>query len=207
MTGLDSWLKLATRNLSRDAAATVRREIGEHYDAAREMATSGGASPEEADRAAMQSLGDARAVNHEYRGVMLTCGEMRVLREGIWGMRAACARPWIKGVPGAMLIAATIMLATGPADAARILFAGGVALGLLFAAPYLPIFTPSRSRIFRWVKWLAWAAMFAVAFWPDLLEYSWLMAASAWPMVWIEWTRAKIRRKLPVSEWPRQLYI
>ena len=40
MTGLDSWLKQATRSLAKDAAAQVRIEIQEHYEAARDWAVS-----------------------------------------------------------------------------------------------------------------------------------------------------------------------
>lgn len=37
---------------------------------------------------------------------------------------------------------------------------------------------------------------------------SWLMLIScAWPLLWVEWTLFSLRRKLPVAEWPKQLYL
>ena len=50
---LETWLKQAARHLSSDATAQVRTEIQEHYEAARESAMNGGATGEEADRAAV----------------------------------------------------------------------------------------------------------------------------------------------------------
>jgi general stress protein YciG len=44
MTELDSWLKQATRHLSKESVAQVRTEIREHYESAREAAMSGGAT-------------------------------------------------------------------------------------------------------------------------------------------------------------------
>jgi hypothetical protein len=84
MTGLDGWLKQATRHLSRDSAAQVRTEIQEHYESALEAAMSGGASTEEADRLAVTALGDAKDANCKYRNVLLTSAEARMLREGNW---------------------------------------------------------------------------------------------------------------------------
>ena len=48
---------------------------------------------------------------------------------------------------------------------------------------------------------------FALVFPPFALKWSWLIASCLWPVVWIEWTRISIRRKLPVSQWPKQLYL
>ena len=44
MTRLDTWLKQATRHLSKGSVAQVRTEIQEHYESARETAMSGGAT-------------------------------------------------------------------------------------------------------------------------------------------------------------------
>jgi len=46
-----------------------------------------------------------------------------------------------------------------------------------------------------------------MAFGPDALKFSWLLIASSWPVVWVEWTRNSIRRKLPVARWPKHLYL
>jgi hypothetical protein len=89
---------------------------------------------------------------------------------------------------------------------ARVLLTAGTGMGLLFAAPLLPIYTPSRARIFRFVKWGVLVAMLVLAFGPMALKWSWLLTSCLWPMAWVEWRRMSIRRKLPVSKWPKQLY-
>lgn len=91
MTGLDSWLEQATRCLSRDSVAQVRSEIREHYESARETAISGGATADEADRLAVCALGDAKTANRQYRNVLLTASEARMLREANWEARAVCS--------------------------------------------------------------------------------------------------------------------
>jgi hypothetical protein len=46
-----------------------------------------------------------------------------------------------------------------------------------------------------------------LAFGPSALKMWWLLMSCLWPVVWIEWARISIRRKLPVAEWPKQLYL
>jgi hypothetical protein len=211
MTGLDGWLVQATRRLSRDSADQVRAEIREHYELARESAVSHGASADEADRTAVASLGDARTANRQYRRVLLTSGEARLLREGNWEARAICSRPWAKRLllilPVAALTASAAWFARGDSALAWALLAGGMAMGLIFAAPFLPVYTPTRGRAFRIVKWILLLATLVLAFAPDPLKWSWLLFSCLWPMAWIEWRRISIRQKLPVSKWPKQLYL
>jgi hypothetical protein len=211
MTGVDSWLQLATRHLSRDSAAKVRTEIWEHYESAREAAMSGGATADEADRLAVAALGDAKAANREYRRVLLTSAEARMLREGNWERRVVCSRPWLKrllpAMPAAALLAATALFFTGAIPAARVLLVAGIGMGLSFGAPFMPVYTPSRGRIFRRVKWAVLAGTLGLAFGADALKWSWLIIACLWPIVLVEWRRISIRRKLPVAEWPKQLYL
>ena len=66
-TPLDVWIGRATHDLSLTSAAQVRAEIQEHFESAREAAIGAGASPNDADRAAVAALGDPRAANCEYR--------------------------------------------------------------------------------------------------------------------------------------------
>jgi hypothetical protein len=211
MTGLDSWLNRATRHLSKDSLAQVRTEIQEHYESAREAAIGSGATADEADRLALADLGDAKAANRQYRRVVLTSAEARMLREGGWEARAVCSRPWLKrlllAMPVAALFAAAALFLTGSITVAWALLVGGIGIGLLVAAPFLPVYTPSRGRIFRVVKWVVLLSMFGLAFGPDTLKWSWLLFSCLWPMGWIERTRGSIRRKLPVAEWPRHLYL
>jgi hypothetical protein len=211
MTRLDSWLDQATRRLSRDSAAQVRAEIKEHYESAREAATSRGATADDADQQAIAALGDARTANCQYRKVLLTAAEARILRQGNWEARAICSRVWLKrtlvALPLAALIAATVFFLMGSLETARILLIAGLGTSLLFAAPMLPVYTPSRSRIYRVVKGLAIVAMLTLVFGSDALKWSWLLISCLWPVFWVERTRASIRRKLQVADWPKQLYL
>jgi len=211
MTELENWLTQATRRLSRDSAARVRTEIQQHYDSAREAALARGATSEEASRAALAALGDATAANCQYCKVLLTSAEARVLREGNWEARAICSRPLLKQVvmalPVAALAGAAAAFFNGPDWLARPLLALAMVIGVQLAAPFLPVYTPARGRIFRVVKWAALLGAFGLALGSDTLRLSWLLAASLWPLFWIERTRHAIRRKLPVAQWPKQLYL
>ncbi len=211
MSEIEIWLKQATRCLSRDSAAQVRAEIQQHYESARETALNGGATGEEADRLAMSALGDARTANRQYRKVLLTSAEARVLGQGNWEARALCAHSRLKNgllaIPLAALAAAVGFYLNGSMDLARVLLAVGIAMGLLFTAPFLPIYTVSRGRVFRVVRWVALASVLWLAWGPDALKWSWLLFSCLWPVYWIERTRVSIRRKLPIGRWPKQLYL
>jgi hypothetical protein len=211
MTGLDRWLKQATRHLSKDSAVQVRTEIHEHYESAREAATSGGASADEADRSALAALGDAKTANCQYRNVLLTSAEARMLRDGACEARTVCSRPWLKrlllAVPAVALLAAVALSFTGSIQMARVLLVAAIGTGLMFAAPFLPVYTAPRARVFRGVKWAVLAGTMVLAFGPNALESSWLLICCLWPVAWIEWTRVSIRRKLRVADWPKHLYL
>jgi hypothetical protein len=211
MTGLENWLQQATRRLSNESAAQVRAEIQEHFESAREAAILAGATTHDADRSALAALGDPNTANCQYRRVLLTSEEARLLRTGNWEARAICSRPWLKlvlpAIPAAATLAATGLFLAGALPTARVALVLALATCLFGAAPFLPIYTPSRSRVFRWVKWTLLIGIFALTFGPDILKMSWLMIPSLWPVFWIEWRRISIRRKLPVSRWPRQLYL
>jgi hypothetical protein len=189
----------------------VRIEIREHYDSVRETAIRDGATADAANELAVTGLGDAKAANHQYRKVLLTSAEARMLGEGNWEARAICSTPWLKwtlaAVPLAAVLAAIALFLTGASAVAQTLFLGGIATGVLFAAPFLPIYTPWRARVFRVAKWAALIAVFWVAFGPDALKWSWLLASCLWLQASIEWRRFSIRRKMPVAKWPKQLYL
>jgi len=202
---LEMWLKRATRHLSWDAAAQVRSEIGEHYDAALESAMAGGAGLDEADRVAIAALGDAQTANRQYRKVLLTSREARLLREGNWEARAVCSRRWL--LPVSAWLAAIAFYLAGSIVMARVLVVGGTAIGVIFFATFLPVYTPARGRVFRGVKRVMLAVILLLAFSPLTLRWSGLLFSCVWPVAWIEWTRASIRRKLPVEKWPKQLYL
>ncbi len=202
MTRLESWLTEATRSLSEDSATQVRREIGEHYESSlvRDV------TPDEADRLAIEALGDAKAANRQYRKVLLTSSEARMLRQSNREARAFCSVPLLKGlliaVSVVVLFGATISFRAGAIFMAQTFLLGWVLVSVLAFAPFLPVYTPSRGRVFRVVKWVA----LLVALWLAL-KITPLFFACLWALTWVEWTRASIRRKLPIAEWPRQLYL
>lgn len=205
MTRLDHWLKQATKRLSADSIAQVRAEIQEHYDSALADALHRGASNEEADRSAVVALGDARVANHEYRQILLTSAEARLLREGNWEARAICSHAWVKRLLPAIPVVGGLIGAIIARE--WLILACGLACGFNLAAPLLPIFTPMRSRLYRYVKWALFAGVLAFAFGPNGLKWSWLLFSCLGPVAWVEWLRVSIRRKLPIEEWPKQLYL
>ena len=160
---------------------------------------------------ALSALGDAKTANREYRKVLLTSAEARMLRDGNWEARAVCSRLWLKrlllATPTAALLAAAGCYLVGSIDAARVLLAAALGIGIFFAGPFLPVYTPLRGRIYRCVKCVLMIAALALAFETAELKSSWLLISCIWPFAWIEWTRMSIRRKLPVAQWPKQLYL
>ena len=210
MTELDNWLQGATRCLARDSRAAVQREIHEHYELTHEAAMNGGATADEAKRLAVSALGDAKTANRQYRQALLTSAEAKMLGDAKRESRAVCSRTWLKRVlqilPVAGVVAAIALFVAGENGVARISLAFAMGMGVLGAATILPVYTPARGLVFRYVKWTALVGAAALAFWPDPLKSSWLMLPCLWLVVWMEWMRASIRRKLPVGEWPRALY-
>ena len=208
MTRLDSWLSEATRHLSKDSANKVRAEIRQHYEDAREAAIASCADIGEADRAAIAALG-RRAhgqspisprladIHRGQAAAHLPACEVRML----WS-RPSRGRWLLLLLPLAALSGAAAYLLAGNLPLASALLAAGISMGMICAAPYLPVYTPARGRAFRSVRWAMLLAVFVLALGP-----SWLLFTCIWPVLWIEGTRVSIRRKLPVAEWPKQLYL
>ncbi len=211
MTRLDNWLTQATRQLSRESAAQVQAEIREHYESAREAAITSGATGEEADRQAVAALGDPKTANCKYRKVLLTSSEARLLRNGDWEARTVGSRLWLKtlllAMPAAALWTSAALFVRGSNELARTLLVGGITLLLAFGAPFLPIYTIPRARIFRVMKWLMLTATLVLVFGKNTPDRSWLFVSCVWPLFWVEYTREAIRRKLPVANWPKHLYL
>jgi hypothetical protein len=211
MTSLERWLEQATRCLSAESAAQVRSEIREHHNAEREVAMNRGANSEEADRLAVAALGDAKAANRQYHKVLLTSAEAKMLRTGNREARAICSRTWLKwmllAAPVVALAASSVLLTRDEIAFSRALALGGITMGVVFAGPFLPVYTTSRARVYRFAKWTLLAATFCLVFAANTPKHLWLLASCLWIPVWTEWTRVSIRRKLPVAEWPKQLYL
>jgi hypothetical protein len=210
MTELNGWLEKATRRLSKDSAAKVRAEIEEHYESAREAEISCGASMEEASRIALRQLGDPREANCAYRKVLLTSAEARLLHESNFEVRAICSRPWLKwtslSLPGVMLLGSVAALLMHQPRVAMGSLLAGLLMALAFIVPFLPVYTRKRGRIVRGLRWALLVCVITLAFGTSATQWSWLLACF-WPIIWAEWMRFSIRRKLPVTEWPKQLYL
>ena len=210
MTELEQWLMRASKCLSAESHTRVRAEILDHYEASRDEAIGNGATLLEAEAMALRALGDPGRANRLYRQSLLTSSEAKLLRQGNWEARAVCSRPVLKwivlGLPVAAFLAGIIALLRGATHLAAELLPIGLCFSVLLHGPFLPIYTPLRSRIYRGFKWAALSAIFLMAMWPLGWSESWLFFGCLWMVVWIEWRRFSIRRKLPIGQWPRQLH-
>lgn len=212
MRALDIWLERATRGLSEESAAQVRREIADHYQSARDAVIEAGAAVNMAEQSALSELGEASAANRQYRRVLLTAAEARLLRADTVearALRAVDGRFYgaAFGLPVCALGAAAALNQGGAEEVARVALAVGIGSAFWLTVPRLPIDTPVRSRIFRALRWLVQAGTLWLAFGPDALNMIWLMGLVLGSLAWTEWTRASIRRKLSPPLWPKHLYL
>ena len=211
MTTLDGWLKQAVRGLSQESADTVRREIEEHYESAREAALSSGIDLPDAEVMAVQALGDPCVANRQYRKVLLTKSEAAVLRNSNAESRMICSNGWAKwmlvSAPGILLLISVVCLAMHMTSLARGVLGLGALMALFFIAPFMPIYSVSRGRIYRVVKWAVMISVVLALFGEDGWNWAWLNACCFYPVLYLEWKRMMIRRKLPISRWPKQLYL
>lgn len=211
MTRLEIWLGHATRCLAPESAAKIRREISEHYESAKDSALRTGLVEDAADEHAVTVLGDPKIANHQYRHVLLTSTEARLLRNSDREAQMVCASTWRRWIlvatPVAVLAVAITLRFKGAVALGRDIFVGGLAMSFVFLVPFLPVYTPLRSRVFRALKWVVLSAALVLILGPLAAKMTWLLPACLWPVVWAEWTRISIRRKLPVAQWPKQLYL
>ena len=211
MTDLDNWLLRATRCLAPESSARVRAEITDHFEASRDAAIDAGATAQDAEDAALHALGSPAEANRLYRRSLLTSSEARLLRTGNWEARAVCSRSALRwtflAVPPIILIAGLLALLFKAHSLAFILLPASLCLAVLLHGPFLPVYTPVRSRIYRGLKWTALLALLLMATMPLSWSGSWICFGCWWFVIWIEWQRFSIRRKLPVGQWPRQLHL
>lgn len=211
MTTLETWLAQATCGLSKDSMARVRSEIQEHYESAKEHSLGNGATLLEADRSAIAALGDPRVANHDYRRVLLTSAEARVLREAKCETTMFMRRSWIKwtflALPVALWLGALFFFLRADGGSARMLLGGGLATSVFVCAPFLPLYTLERGRLFRPIKWIAFTGILYLGFGFDSFKMLWLIAPCMTPFIMSEIKRISIRRKLRVADWPKSLYL
>lgn len=210
MTNLEKWLEVATRGLSTESVARVRAEISDHYELAYEAAIANGANAEQADSAVIAALGDAKSENREYRRVFLTVWEQRLL-DSMRG-KFPSLPPWRvklgKALAAILMIEALGIMATllyKDPSRAPVLFFWIPMIAIPLIARVLPISTPTRGRMYRVAQWglLLAGALIAIIFGA---KYSAGFAGVFLSMAYFQRTYASIRRKLPLSQWPKQLY-
>jgi len=207
MAAIEVWLARATKRLSIDSADQVRREIADHFESAREVSIQNGASPEAADRAALASLGDPKKANREYRRALVTAAEARILNQVNWEAQAVRRRTsrWVlRALPALALCAAWFAFSEGRPMTGRGMLAVAVVIVFVAAAPTFPIYTPSRARAYRRVKWLGFLVAIALIVIPPTRI---LLVTCLAYQVYREWMRTSLRRKLAVGDWPKQLYL
>jgi hypothetical protein len=208
---LESWLVRATKCLSAESRAMVRAEISDHYEASREEAIAGGAALYEAEAMALQTLGDPARANRLYRRSLLTSSEATLLSKGRSESRFICSRPILRNMflalPGAAFLAGLIAFVMKANDLAGFLLPAALCLSVLLHGPFFPVYTPVRSRIYRGLKWTALSVLFALVMVVLGWQNSWLGVSCIWMVGWVEWNRFLIRRKLPINQWPRHLYL
>jgi hypothetical protein len=183
----------------------VRAEIQEHYQSAHEAALANGAASQEADLMAVTALGDARSANRQYRRVLLTVREAKLLH---FMTRPSSLPPgrvtlgkWLAGILVAEAIGGMFLVALK--DPAWLYFS--LALLGAFLISLLPIDTPSRGRTYRCAKWAAFMGGAALAAWYGV-KPAWIPLACLLFPAYQEYLRMSIRRKLPGDQWPKWLY-
>ena len=208
---LGLWLNQATSGLAIASAAQVRSEIQQHYESARDAAITVGKTQFEAEHIALTSLGAAKTANCQYRRVLLTAAEAKLLRQGNCEARVlssnAVVLQFLRSAPIGLLCLAAYAFASGESFWARVLVSAGFGLGLVFTATALPLYTPSRARAYRVIKFIGLTACMALACGPNAVKMSWMLPVLFSPLLAIESTRMSLRRKLPVAQWPKQLYL
>ena len=208
---LDNWLNQAVRHLSKESAETVRREIQEHYEATLESALSSGIDSQQANLIAVQALGDPCVANRQYRRVLLTSSEAKVLRQSNAESQMICSNKWAKwmmlSAPGTLLLLSASFLGMHRFDLARGMLVLGALMAIFFVPPFLPIYTVSRGRVYRAIKLVVLIGGVLVLFGMDSRNGLWLASCCFFPVFLTEWKRMMIRRKLPIGQWPRQLYL
>ena len=202
MQTLEQWLEVATRGLCDSAAARVRAEIGEHYLSAIESASRDGVDPLDAERRALAALGEAKAANRQYRRVLLTESEARTLSQ--------LTSRWPPVVGILLLVPWAIYAISVRTSALNFIFAFFVVEVALRAIPVSSIRVGWVVRLFRWANLTVFCAMWFVtmmAIGKGVAVPTIGVVVMALGAVHREYTRFVLRRKVPVEQWPRLLWI
>lgn len=210
---IEAWLDVATSGLAKESEARVRDEIQAHFDSSHEEALANGAADEQANTAALAALGDAKKARRAYKRTYVTAWEQRLVREDQWVAGVLCRRGYLLGIPLSFLCSGTILITHSPSFPSFALLLIGIGASFIFGVPMcMPINTKMRGRIYRSIRWTWFVVAICFAYVPSLREnFSAEFAATGvflvWSVVWVEWSRASMRRKLPIADWPRGLYL
>jgi hypothetical protein len=202
MQTLEQWLDVATSGLCESAADRVRAEIGEHYASALEAAAADDADPIDAERLAVDALGDAKTANRQYRRVLLTASEEDVLR----GLTSRGGRLW----RGTIVLVSAVLLVVVPTSTLAVTkyaFATVMVDALLHAIPVGSIRAAWALRILRWATVIGWYTIWFVSTWEFARVAAVLIPVFAVGASHREYRLFVIRRKLPVEQWPRRLWV
>jgi hypothetical protein len=202
MQTLEQWLEVATRGLCESAAERVRAEIGEHYASALESAALDGVDPLDADRLAVDALGDAKIANRQYRRVLLTESEEDVLRR----CASRGGRLWHR----TLVVLSAVLLVVVPISTlgvAKYTCAAILVEALLRAIPVASIRAGWVVRILRWVNSLVFYTMWFASTLAFARFAAALIPVMAVGTMQMEYRLFVIRRKLPVEQWPRRLWV
>jgi len=201
MQTLEQWLEVATHGLCDAAAARVRAEIGEHYLSAIESASREGVDPLDAERRALSALGEAKSANRQYRRVLVTESEARTLS------RLTSRWPPV----GAILVLGTTAIYAVSVRTSELnyLFGCFAIQTVLRAIPISSIRAGWIVRILRWgndtVFYTIWFVT-AMAFMKSPVQAAGIIVM-ALGAVHREYKFFVLRRKVPVEQWPRLLWI
>ena len=201
MQTLEQWLEVATQGLCDSAAARVRAEIGEHYLSALESANSAGVDQRDAERRALHALGDAKVANRQYRRVLVTESEARTLSQ--------LTSRWPP--VGAILVLGTTAIYAVSVRTSELnyLFVCFAIQTVLRAIPISSIRAGWIVRILRWVNdtvfYTIWFVT-AMAFMKSPVQAAGIIVM-ALGAVHREYKFFVLRRKVPVEQWPRLLWI
>ena len=197
---LEAWLAIANRGLSAESAAAVRTEIGAHYEDAYEEATARGSHAAEAERTAVAALGSPWSANREYRRVLLTAREAKLLRQLRHSSESHEAELQIARWLASVTLAFCILAALLPAG---IVIAGLILL--LVVQTFIAINTKRRGRLCRTAQWI-WLIIAAYATYTGgAVWYFWIALCGLVTCAYGEYQLFSIRRKIPVEQWPKRL--
>ena len=200
---LEAWLAIANRGLSAESAAEVRTEIGAHYEDAYEEATARGSHAAEAERTAVAALGSPWSANREYRRVLLTAREAKLLRQLRHSSESHEAELQIARWLASVTLAFCILAALLPVSKKGIVIAGLILL--LVVQTSIAINTKRRGRLNRTARWI-WLIIAAYATYTGgAVWYFWIVLCGLVTCAYGEYQLFSIRRKIPVEQWPKRL--